>query len=33
MTATPLFMTLEGVQTIMSIGRSQPYALVRSGDL
>lgn len=30
---TPRFMPLEGVQAILSISRSQAYALVRSGEL
>lgn len=33
MTGTPRFMTLEGVQEVLSISRSQAYALVRSGEL
>lgn len=32
-TPVPRFMPLEGVQTILSISRSQAYALVRSGEL
>ncbi|GAB4097811.1 helix-turn-helix domain-containing protein [Brachybacterium horti] len=29
----PRFMPLEGVQEVLSISRSQAYALVRSGEL
>lgn len=32
-TPTPRFMPLEDVQTVLSISRSQAYALVRSGVL
>ena len=33
MTGTPRFMTLEGVQEVLSIRRCHAYAVVRSGEL